>query len=172
MDDEYIGIKEFAELIGYNRTSIYKILNRPGNRLSRFCRKQGKSLKINKKAVFLFPKESDKVDIDLTLFDKETIQTGNSLSNNIIKEKNNENLSKENNIIENLNKQIDFLMKENENKSKQIQELNESLNKVLVNLDQQQKLALVDKQKILELEEYKKSEENKSFFQKLFSKKK
>ena len=38
MKDEFIGIKEFAELIGYNRTSIYKILDKVDNQLSPYCR--------------------------------------------------------------------------------------------------------------------------------------
>ena len=147
--------------------------------MSRFCRKQGKTLKINKEAINLFENVENQCDNETTVFD---IKTESSTQSDILlvesfskeKVKGNEVKDKENdaNIIEKLNKQIDFLMKENENKNKQIENLNKSLNQVLINLDQQQKLALVDKQRILELEQYKEKEENKTFFQKLFSKKK
>ena len=52
MKDDYVGIKEFADLIGYNRTSIYKMLDKVDNQLSPYCRKIGGKIKINRRAVF------------------------------------------------------------------------------------------------------------------------
>ena len=71
-----------------------------------------------------------------------------------------------------LYKHIEMLEKTNAEKDKQIEALNINLTKALDNLDQQQKLSVIDKQKILELEAYKEEEENKTFWQRLFGIKK
>lgn len=183
MKDEYIGIKEFADLVGYNRTSIYKILDKVDNQLSPYCRKVGGKIKISRRAIFeVFNIEVE--ETEATKFDiRQQKATDTALSKEVITE--NEASSKENVSdlkknarvlkqieVDLLYKHIEMLEKTNAEKDKQIEALNINLTKALDNLDQQQKLSVIDKQKILELEAYKEEEENKTFWQRLFGIKK
>lgn len=183
MKDEFIGIKEFAELIGYNRTSIYKILDKVDNQLSPYCRKVGGKLKINKRAVFevfsVEVKETEATPIDTSRQEAtEKAMSTEVLNKNEASSKENVSDLKENASVlkqievDLLYKHIEMLEKTNAEKDKQIEALNINLTKALDNLDQQQKLSVIDKQKILELEAYKEEEENKTFWQRLFGIKK
>lgn len=217
MEKEYISISEFAELVGYNRTSIYKILDRSDNDLSTYCRKIGNRLKIDKSAataVFGLDLSNsvdsfDKIQQDCLenprtqpLHSKNTI-LGKKINDEANKSQVKVSESQANvkqNEVNLLYNQIEFLQNSILEKDNQIKSLNENLSNALNNLEKEQVLSAMREQKVFaleegkkdfedkivsyeadkkilemkiqELEEYKRNEESKTFFQRLFTKRK
>ena len=144
MENEFVSVKEFAEMVGVSQQSIYKRLKTENDPLIAYSIAKGSKTFISSKAVVdVFKQEEPLLTENESIADKtitiltEQIETLKSIINGKDKE------------IESLNNQII--------------KLTELLEKQQELTDQQQKLNAIDKQNILLLEE-KVEPKKKGFF--------
>ncbi|MCM1265423.1 MAG: hypothetical protein NC200_04415 [Candidatus Gastranaerophilales bacterium] len=148
MDNEYISIKDFAELAGVSQQSIYQRIKKPHNPIQVYLKEvEGKTL-IRKTALKdLYTKESKQEEA------KEPIER----------------------ILDILENQLAEKDKQIQEKDKQIESLLKSLDDTQRLLDQQQQLKametklLIDKQDTQAENEEQKQDNKKGFFSRFFS---
>ena len=165
MLNDKLTIQEFAKLVNKTQQGLYKRLKNPKDKLNNYVEidEDGKKMILLTAAKDLY-----KIDIEKLAADPADNKVDPAAA-----------ASPEDNkeIIEILKEQIADQKKELERKNKQIDDLNERLKDITIALDQEQKLAAVDKQKLLALENKEKEAEDqaaapekKGFFAKLFNK--
>ena len=143
MEKEYLSIKEFAAAADVSQQSIYKRLNKADDELIKF-------VKVIDKKKFIAA-----AALDIVYKLKEPLP----------QEKPQENNNYTETLLKLLQEQLDGQRKDIESKDKHIEELTKRLAEANQIIDQQQKLHLLDKQKILELEAAtQEQQEQKSFF--------
>lgn len=135
--NEYLSIQDFASLVNKTQQGIYKRLKNPQDKLNNYVKLDDEGKKtINAAAA----KELYGIEVEENSSKPEE-NSGAAAGDN----QNNE-------IIKLLKEQIADQKKELDIKNQQIGELNDRLREITTTLDQQQKLAVMDKQKLIELE--------------------
>lgn len=165
MEKEYLTVKEFAEKANITKQAAYQQIK---GRLKPFIKvEQGKTL-IESSALSKFYNEQE---IRENSSDKSTCSRFSSQVEQAGKSAVDEKL------LELLQQQLELNKQQLEMKDKQIEELNSRLAEALKTVDQQQQLAVLDKKKILELEEKAQEQEEqqaaddkKGFWSKLWNK--
>lgn len=152
MENEFVSVKEFAEMVGVSQQSIYKRLKKENDSLIAYSITKGNKTYISSKAVVDVFKQEEPL-----LTEKESIA---DKTITILTEQ-----------IETLKSIINGKDKEIESLNNQIAKLTTLLEKQQELTDQQQKLHAVDKKTILLLED-KINEKKKGFFSWLKPKKK
>lgn len=165
---KFIPIKEFAELAGVSTQSIYKRIKKADNPIQPFIKQEGNQFTIDKVALQVLYK----VEVEET-----TNQQGFKVENPLLEAQEKDGEKKENaeekenaslKVINILQEQLEAQRKDIESKNNLIAELNNRLAESQRMLDQQQKLSIIDKQRILELEagtqKRAEQEERKSWF--------
>lgn len=149
---EFISIKDFAELAGVTTQSIYKRIKKADNPIQPFIKQEGNQFTIDKVALQVLYK----VGVEET-----TTQQGCEVDKEVEKHylnKGTETRAREQEenaslkVIDILQEQLEAQRKDIESKNILIAELNNRLAESQRMLDQQQKLSIIDKQRILELE--------------------
>ena len=164
----FISISEFAELAGVSTQSIYKRIKKADNPIQPFIKQEGNQFTIDKTALQVIYK----IGVEET-----TTQQGCKVENPLLEAQENDGDKKENaresesaesKVIKILQEQLEAQRKDIECKNNLIAELNNRLAESQRMLDQQQKLSIADKAKILELEagtqKRAEQEERKSWF--------
>lgn len=144
MENEFVSVKEFAEMVGVSQQSIYKRLKKENDPLIAYSIAKGSKTFISSKAVLDVFKQEEPL-----LTEKESIE---DKTITILTEQ-----------IETLKSIINGKDKEIESLNNQIINLTKLLEKQQELTDQQQKLNAIDKQNILLLEE-KVEQKKKGFF--------
>lgn len=151
MENEYIGIKEFAELAGVSSQSIYKRIKKENNPIQPFLKKVGNQFTISKTALLvLYNVEIEKTTIKPSLKVEQPIEKEEQqprLDENSIKKD-----TAYDKLINILQEQLEAQRKEMDNKNKIIETLTEALKDSQKMLDQAQQLNAIDKKRILQLE--------------------
>lgn len=152
---DYISIKEFATLGGITEQSIYKRISKVDNPIQPFIDRTSTPWKIDKIALkVIYKKEVDNSTIQpsLKVVEKVETQKENVYHKEDIQPK--EEISSASlQVINILQKQLEANQKELEAKNELIDRLTKQLETNAQLLDQQQKLTMADKKRILELEE-------------------
>lgn len=161
--DEYISIKELAEITGKSQQSIYKRLNKENNPLKVFVKETSQGLKVHKDALRVVYKIEQK-------FDNEVVQPSLTTSTTEEKEQpnNEQKQTAELKVIDILQKELEEQRKNNETKDQQIKELTEMLQQSQQMLSNEQKLNAINTQRILQLEESTTTKKRKKWFFNLF----
>lgn len=164
---EYISIKDFSKLAGVSAQSIYKRIRKADNPIQPFIKQEGNQFTIDKTALQVLYK----IGVEET-----TSKQGCEVEQPLIdtqekdgerKEKTEEKESATNKVINILQEQLEAQRKDIESKNILIAELNNRLAESQRMLDQQQKLSIADKKRILELEagtQEKEQEKRKGLF--------
>ena len=167
---EFISIKEFAELAGVSTQSIYKRIRKADNPIQPFLKKEDNQFTIDKVALkVLYGVEVDQTTIQPSLKVDNPLQNDKETKENVKESKEiKEDITASNKVIDILREQLQAQRKDIEEKNTLITELNNRLAEITTLLDQQQKLSIADKKRILELEageqERQEKEEKKGFF--------
>lgn len=164
---EFISIKNFAELAGVSTQSIYKRIRKTDNPIQPFLKREDNQLTIDKVALnVLYGIEVDQTTTQPSLKVENPLQNDSETKENVKETK--EEATASNKVIDILREQLQAQRKDIEEKNTLIAELNHRLAEVTTLLDQQQKLSIADKKRILELEageqERQEKEEKKGFF--------
>lgn len=151
MKNNYLTIKELSEIVGKSPQSFYKRINKKDDVFNSYVKKINGKILIDKKIL------------------EEIYQTEKDNSTEFKKVGNQDNNQVE--LINSLKRQVEFQEKEINQKNDQINNLLDRVAELTKALDQQQQLAVLDKQNILKLEEDTAAEErNKGFFKRFFNK--
>lgn len=151
---ELITIREFATIAGVTEEAVYKRLRKQDNPLKEFVQVVGNRKMIDKSALDIFYKgqynhtttqPSSKVV-------QPTPQEQTEDAEQQKKDKEAERKTASQQVIDILKEQLEAQRKDIESKNFIIAELNERLAESQTMLDQQQKLSMADKKRILELE--------------------
>ena len=167
---DFISIKEFAELAGVSTQSVYKRITKTDNPIQPFLKKEDNQLTIDKVALrVLYDVEVDQTTTQPSLKVGNPLQNDNKTKEDVKESKEiKEEATASNKVIDILREQLQAQRKDIEEKNTLITELNNRLAEVTTLLDQQQKLSIADKKRILELEageqERQEKEEKKGFF--------
>ena len=167
---DFISIKEFAELAGVSTQSVYKRIRKTDNPIQPFLKKEDNQLTIDKVALrVLYDVEVDQTTTQPSLKVGNPLQNDNKTKEDVKESKEiKEEATASNKVIDILREQLQAQRKDIEEKNTLITELNNRLAEVTTLLDQQQKLSIADKKRILELEageqERQEKEEKKGFF--------
>ena len=167
---DFISIKEFAELAGVSTQSVYKRIRKSDNPIQPFLKKEDNQLTIDKVALkVLYDIEVDQTTTQPSLKVGNPLQNDNKTKEDVKESKEiKEEATATNKVIDILREQLQAQRKDIEEKNTLIAELNNRLAEVTTLLDQQQKLSIADKKRILELEageqERQEKEEKKGFF--------
>ena len=151
MEKDYLSIKEFAEIVHKTQQSIYKRLSKENNPLKVYAKQDYEGLKIHKDAIkviyglYLDEESKDFQPLQPSLIEGEKVENDNKSKN--------EQETSTMKVITILQEQLEQERKSNEKKDIMISELNERLAESQRMLDQQQKLSMLDKQRILQLEQ-------------------
>ena len=138
MENKYLSIQDFANLVNKSQQGIYKRLKNKEDKLNNYIKlEDGKKLISIEAAKDLYKINIDEIDFDNFGSNREESKTAAADSQAI----------------------IEILKNELEIKNKQIDDLNDRLSDLTKTLDQQQQLALIDKKRILELEDKQKKYE-------------
>lgn len=149
MEKNFISVGEFAKVVGISQQGVYKRIKNDEN-LKQF-------IKIENKKTLISTEALEKVfKIDL------------KTESNVDINQDNENTVDKDFIIELLQKQLEEKQKEIDEKNQQIHSLIDNIANLNTTLSQQQQLHLLDKDKIIKLEntELKKKKRFFSFFSK------
>lgn len=159
--NDYINIKEFAEIVKRSQQSIYKRLSKVDNPLKAYAIETLDGLKLHKDALRVV------YGIEQT-FEKGVVQPSLSTASTQKKEKETteEKQTAEKKVIEILTKELEEQRKSNDTKEKRIEELTQMLKDSQRMLEQQQQLNAINSKIILDLQKPKR----KGFFD-LFRKK-
>lgn len=167
---DFISIKEFAELAGVSTQSVYKRIRKVDNPIQEFLKKEDNQLTIDKVALkVLYDVEVDQTTTQPSLKVGNPLQNDNKTKEDVKESKEiKEEATASNKVIDILREQLQAQRKDIEEKNTLITELNNRLAEVTTLLDQQQKLSIADKKRILELEageqERQEKEQKKGFF--------
>lgn len=149
MSKEFLTIKELSQILGKSPQSFYKRINKDGDVFNDYVKKVGGKTLVSRRILEEVYQDDFK---DVNQFKKVDEPVDNQIE-----------------LITSLKNQVEFQKKEIDQKNEQIKELMERLKEITKTLDQQQQLAAIDKQKILELESSTENK-NKGFFNRLFNK--
>lgn len=167
---EFISIKDFAELAGVSTQSVYKRIRKADNPIQPFLKREDNQLTIDKVALnVLYGVEVDQTTTQPSLKVGNSLQNDSEMKEDVKESKEiKEEATATNKVIDILREQLQAQRKDIEEKNTLIAELNNRLAEVTTLLDQQQKLSIADKKRILELEageqERQEKEEKKGFF--------
>ena len=159
---EYLKVNDFAKVAGVSAQSVYKRIKKKSNPIQPFLKEIDNQLFINKSALsILYGIEVKETTTQPSVIvDKPTTEEKENIkvTTEDVKEiKENEKVNKEaealQEVIHILSTQLEVQKKSNEEKDYIIKELNNRLAESNRMLDQQQKLSMADKKRILELEE-------------------
>ena len=164
MNDNYISIKELAEIVGKSQQSIYKRINKPNNPLKTFVKKDNGQIVIDRVVIDLFYNKQKEEQKQPPV--KPSLNEGKEVEAEEKKEDADKTASML--VINILKEQLNAQRTQIEEKDKQIAELNDRLKESQKMLDQQQQLSAIDKNTILRLEAENKGRP-KSKIKKLFS---
>lgn len=150
MENNFISVGEFAKLVGISQQAIYKRIKKDDEKLKPFVKNENNKYFISIDAV----EQIFKIEL--------------KTENDVDTKQDNENIVDKDFIIELLQKQLEEKQKEIEEKNQQIHSLIDNIANLNITLSQQQQLHLLDKDKILKLEnpDVKKKKRFFSFFSK------
>lgn len=159
MKEEYISISEFAKRAGVSTQSIYKRIGKKDNPIRKFLKVDNDVATISVVALeeVYGIKNTEEVDgvvnevVQLPAGEEKTTANKNDTINTYQK------------MIDILEKQVSSLQEESKRKDILITNLTDTIKQNQVLIDQQQRLSLADKQKILQLEEANESPKRKKF---------
>lgn len=162
MNENYITISKFSKKAGVSTQSIYKRISKKDNAIHKYLKVTNEGAKISSLAL----KELYGITEN-----EEVAKVGNEVvqpNKNITEDKkeivlNNDSENPYKKIIDILQKQVDNYYQEIQTKDSLIKDLTDTIKQNQVLIDQQQKLALADKQKILQLEEQTAEKKRKKF---------
>ena len=168
---EFISIKDFAELAGVSTQSIYKRIRKTDNPIQPFLKRDDNQLTIDKVALnVLYGIEVDQTTTQPSLKVDNPLQNDSEMKENVKESKEiKEEATASNKVIDILREQLQAQRKDIEEKNTLIAELNHRLAEVTTLLDQQQKLSIADKKRILELEAGEQERQEKEKKRGLFS---
>lgn len=159
MKEEYISISEFAKRAGVSTQSIYKRIGKKDNPIRKFLKVDNDVATISVVALeeVYGIKNTEEVDgvvnevVQLPAGEEKTTANKNDTINTYQK------------MIDILEKQVSSLQEESKRKDILITNLTDTIKQNQVLIDQQQRLSLADKQKILQLEEANERPKRKKF---------
>ena len=145
--NEYISVKEFAEIVGRSQQSIYKRLGKVDNPLRAYAKEMADGLKIHKDALRVL------YGIEQTfgnVVEQPSLTTATEQKKE--KETTQEKQTSQTKVIEILTNELKEQRKDNEKKEQRIEELTQMLKDSQRMLEQQQQLNAINSKIILDLQ--------------------